>query len=42
MQLELVDDLAAYLNGQVKRIKQRKVKFIPLDEQSAAFLLPSI
>ena len=31
MPLALADDLAIYLNGQVKRIKQRKEKFIPLD-----------
>jgi len=31
MPLELAEDLAVYLNGQVKRIKQRKEKFIPLD-----------
>jgi hypothetical protein len=31
MPLELADDLAIYLNGQVKRIKQRKEKFVPLD-----------
>jgi hypothetical protein len=31
MPLELADDLAVYLNGQVKRIKQRKEKFVPID-----------
>jgi len=31
MPLELAEDLAVYLNGQVKRIKQRKEKFVPID-----------
>jgi hypothetical protein len=31
MPIELADDLAIYLNGQVKRIKQRKEKFVPID-----------
>jgi hypothetical protein len=31
MPLELAEDLAIYLNGQVKRIKQRKEKFVPLN-----------
>ena len=31
MPLALSEDLAIYLNGQVKRIKQRKEKFIPLE-----------
>ncbi|MBL4822230.1 MAG: amino acid adenylation, partial [Colwellia sp.] len=30
MPLALAEDLATYLNGQVKRIKQRKEKFVPL------------
>jgi hypothetical protein len=31
MPLALTEDLATYLNGQVKRIKQRKEKFIPIE-----------
>ena len=31
MPLALAEDLAMYLNTQVKRIKQRKEKFVPLD-----------
>jgi hypothetical protein len=31
MPLALAEDLATYLNGQVKRIKQRKEKFVPIE-----------